>query len=159
MLTWKTGCVSVRCVSLGTMWSSSVSHAPYQREEAAQLLLSASTQHVFSLRLALPICERHCFYKSSDRANQLNLKCVCLSLFGSWLYDLWGEILALGGVGPAPARAQEMLGGFSFLSDFNDSNERMERKFGRMGQRVLVVQSKKQGNWRTMYELLLKQWS
>lgn len=112
---------------------------------------------MFSLRLALPICERHCFYKSSDRANQLNLKYVCLSLFRLWLCDLWGEILALGGVGPAPAKAQEMLGGFSFLSDFNDSNERMERKFGRMSRGVLVVQNEKLENWRTMFELLLKQ--
>lgn len=51
-----------------------------------------------------------------------------------------------------PAEAQEMLRGLSFLSDFNDSNERMERRFSRMSQKALAVQ--KQENLRTMYELL-----
>lgn len=75
-------------------WPSSVSHAPYQRNGTARLLLSAFTQHVFSLSFALPIFERHCFYKSSDRANQFSLKYVCVCGF----CDLWEEIPELCGV-------------------------------------------------------------
>lgn len=39
------------------IWLASVSHGPYQQNNTAPLLLSAFTQHVFSLRFALPICE------------------------------------------------------------------------------------------------------
>lgn len=41
------------------IWSDLVSNGLYWGEAEAQLLFSAFTQHVFSLRLALPICEQH----------------------------------------------------------------------------------------------------
>lgn len=59
MLTWKTGCASACSVSPGKsdrIWFHMV---PIRGDAAAQLLLSAFTQHVFSLRFALPICEQH----------------------------------------------------------------------------------------------------
>lgn len=104
------------------------------------------------------------FYKSSDRANQLNPKCVCvcvclcLFLFSSGFCDPWGETPALSGVRLARIRTREILRGLSFLSfsqTFNDSNERMERKLSGMSQKALAAQNEKQENWRAAHELLL----
>ena len=113
MSTWKTGCVSARlCLSWNAaIWSALVSHGPSQRDEAAPLLLSAFTQHVFSLSFVLPICERHLGTVPKGQWQGQSVKilmCVCLC-FGSRFCDLWRVIPGLGGVRLAPLRLRKCL--------------------------------------------------
>lgn len=103
MLTWKTGCVSALSPSLLEPKSDHLWFHMVPIRETRPLNFCFLHLHNMCFHLGSPcqyVSGTQYFYKSSDMANQLNPKCVCVFV-QPWLCDLWGEIAVVGGVGLA----------------------------------------------------------
>ena len=106
-------------------------------------------KHVFSLRFVLPICERHCCYKSSDSSDWN----VCGFVFVTRGEEESRCSLRSGRPSWSSGNASRSL---VSLSDFNDSRERKERRFSGMSQTALALQNEKRTGERLCYLLSLR---